>query len=68
MEWQPIETAPNGYKNNKFIYVLFYGFSKSLGRSVIVSGWMGSERKPIHNYRYKLSITHWAPFPDPPSE
>lgn len=67
--WQPIETAPDGYKDGVFTHVLFLGTSKarSFSGDVVVSGWMDHERKPVHNYSYKLIITHWQPMLAPPS-
>jgi hypothetical protein len=67
-DWMPIETAPPGYDGRKFVHVLFSGHSKSgaVSGRVYVSGWMDSNRRPIHNYAYKLVITHWMPLPAPP--
>lgn len=70
--WQPIATAPPGLTDGKWTYVLFSGLSK--GRSfpgrVVVSGWMGKTHdgryEPVHNYSYKLIVTHWMPMPVDP--
>jgi len=66
--WQPIETAPNGYDGDRFHYVLFYGHSRanSFLHPVIVCGYMDHDRKPVQFYQYKLTITHWMPMPEPP--
>lgn len=68
-EWQDIETAPKGYDGQTWHYVLFRGVSKgrSFPGAVLVSGWMDNSRQPVHNYSYKLIITHWMPLPDPPA-
>jgi len=69
-QWLPIETAPKGYdKDAGFHRVLFFGWStgNSFEGGAVVSGWMDSERVPIHNYRYKLRITHWRALPAPPT-
>ena len=71
MEWQPIATAPPGLADGKWTYVLFSGYSKgkSFAGRVVVSGWMGETHEgtyvPVHNYSYKLVITHWMPLPPP---
>ncbi len=61
--WQPLETAPVGYDGKKFNHVLFRGVSKarSFSGPVYVSGWMDNNRKPVHEYAYKLIITGWKP-------
>lgn len=61
--WRPIDSAPKGYDGEKFNYVLFKGYSKSGAFSgfVHISGFMDSDRKPVHFYNYKLIITHWKP-------
>lgn len=67
-DWQPIETAPNGYDGTRFHYVLFRGVSagRSFNHPVYVNGYMGSNREPVHYYHYKLHITHWMPCPEEP--
>ena len=66
--WQPIETAPPGYDWERFHPVLFLGHSKgrSFDGTTIVQGWMSHKREPVHNYNYKLVITHWMPLPPTP--
>jgi hypothetical protein len=66
--WQPIETAPDGYTDGKFHYVLFLGVSVSgaFSHPVVVNGWMDSDRKPVQWYHYRLKITHWMPMPELP--
>lgn len=71
--WQPIATAPPGLVDGQWTYVLFSGYSKSGSFTglVVVSGWMGKTHdgryEPVHNYSYKLVITHWMPLPPPPA-
>ena len=67
-QWQPIETAPEGFDGKRFHYVLFRGTSKgnSFQGYAHVSGWMDSNRKPVHNYSYVLNIIDWMPLPEPP--
>ena len=62
-DWQPLETAPVGYDGKRFNHVLFRGVSKarSFSGPVYVSGWMDNDRKPVHEYAYKLIITGWKP-------
>ncbi|MDB5349106.1 MAG: hypothetical protein JWN86_353 [Planctomycetota bacterium] len=62
-DWQPLETAPKGYDGVKFNHVLFRGVSKarSFSGPFYVSGWMDNDRKPVHEYAYKLIITGWKP-------
>lgn len=64
-DWQPIETAPEGYDGKRFRHVLFRGYSAggSFAGPVYVSGWMDSERKPVQWYHYKLKITDWTEIP-----
>jgi hypothetical protein len=64
-QWQPIETAPPGYADGRFVYVLFRGVSRgrSFDGDVVVSGWMDRNQTPVHSYGYKLTITHWMPKP-----
>jgi hypothetical protein len=68
-DWQPIETAPNGYEIGRgFKHVLSLGVStgRSFDHPVVVSGWMDANRQPVQFYQYRLRITHWQPMPDPP--
>ena len=69
-DWQPIETAPDGYDGKRFHSVLFRGTSRggSFAGYAYVSGWMDRNRQPVHSYGYKLNITHWMPLPPAPSE
>lgn len=64
--WQPIETAPNGYDGTAFHRVLFRGRSKagSFSGYAYVSGWMDHNRQPVHEYGYKLVIDAWMELPE----
>jgi hypothetical protein len=63
LEWRPIGTAP-GYKNGP-VHILFRGVSTGLTFTgyAYVSGWLTQDRKPAHNYSYKLRITDWMEIP-----
>lgn len=67
--WYPIETVPKGDHGDKWQHpVMFSGYAKagSFRGRVCVTGWVGSDRRPVHNYRYALTITHWMEQPVDP--
>ncbi len=68
--WQPIQTCPVGYDGKTWTRVLFKGVSsgRSFDYPAIVIGWKGSDGRLVHNYSYKLTITHWMPLPAAPPE
>ncbi len=61
MNWQPIETAPNG-----FGYMLLYrtGLSIFIGRR----GGVREAGKWVDEEGWARHPTHWMPLPDPPSQ
>jgi len=63
--WRPISTPPPRGPENR---VLFRGVSKamSFSHAAVVDGWIDSTGEPVHDYHYKLVITHWMPMPPKP--
>lgn len=66
MNWQPIETAPNG--GDEYVSVL--GYARDVKYEVdifeVVYWNAGDEHWWDCEYRMKPQPTHWMPLPEPP--
>ena len=64
MTWQPIETAPRWSGGAHKILLKGYSKAGSFAGAAYVGGWLTADGEIVHNYSYKLIITHWMEIPE----
>ena len=65
--WQPIETAP---KNGTWILISLYYNNYPNEKQTAITFWMDDITGWVwfgNNYKEKITLTHWMPLPNPPT-